>query len=45
MNNKERASLTYQEIQKRKKSEQKNREKEISLYQLDNILKIRRRTR
>jgi hypothetical protein len=43
LDNKERALLTYNAIQKKKQDIKKNKDLEIKLYQLDNIRKIRRR--
>jgi hypothetical protein len=45
MDNKEKALLTYNAIQKHKREAQKAKELEISLYQLDNLKKIRRGNR
>lgn len=43
MDNKEKALLTYNAMKKRKREAQKNKELEITLYQLNNLRKIRRR--
>lgn len=45
MDNKEKALLTYNAIQKHKREARKAKELEISLYQLDNLKKTRRRNR
>ena len=43
VDNKEKALLTYNAVQKKKRDIKKNKELEITLYHLDNIKKIRRR--
>ena len=45
MDNHEKALLTYNAIQKHKREARKAKELEITLYNLDNIKKIRRRTK
>ena len=43
MDNKEKALLTYDAMQKHKQEIKKKKENEINLYILDNIKKIKRR--
>jgi hypothetical protein len=45
VDNKEKALLTYNAIQRHKQEIRKAKELEITLYNLDNIKKIRRRSR